>query len=237
MLRDLAKSFLQLEDSITRRYLWKSLLIAILLYFLLSVFLWKILVIFLTPLAQNWSFLQPFIAMLEIFGIFGGFLLALFFFPATMVAISGLFIEQIIERTENIYHYTKDIKIRNLTILENIKSSIRLFLLGIFVNIIALPVYILWFGFNIPIFFLVNGFLISQDYGYSLLLRYYNHEQSRALLKKYRWPLLWRGGVLALLLLIPLINILVPTLGAIYFTHYYHRHLKPQQNFTPTPVA
>jgi uncharacterized protein involved in cysteine biosynthesis len=68
----------------------------------------------------------------------------------------------------------------------------------------------------------VNGILIGREYGQMVALRR-NDAKGAAAFRKRNRPTLFAAGVLmAVPLTIPVVNILVPILGAATFTHLYH---------------
>ncbi len=75
------------------------------------------------------------------------------------------------------------------------------------------------------IFVLANGYLMAREYVETVALRRMPPTQARAL-SAHHLPLVWAMGcVLALLLNVPVLNLLVPILGVAAFTHLYHRAL------------
>ena len=90
-------------------------------------------------------------------------------------------------------------------------------------NLAALLVYVA-LPFSIPfLFYGMNGFLLGREYFQLAAMRRIGREGARALRRRHL-PQIWLAGCLmAVPLSIPLVNLLIPILGAATFTHLYHR--------------
>lgn len=90
-------------------------------------------------------------------------------------------------------------------------------------NILAVIAYAMLPFLAVPIFFMLNGFLLGREYFTIAAMR----REGRAGAKQMRRDNLaeiWMAGVLmAIPLTIPVMNLFIPILGAATFTHLYHR--------------
>ena len=97
--------------------------------------------------------------------------------------------------------------------------------LGVLVaaNTLAIVLYI-FFPFAAPlIFWAVNGFLLGREYFTIVAIRWVGRAEAKTQRRKFR-PTIWLAGTLmAIPLSVPLLNLLIPILGAATFTHLYHR--------------
>ena len=77
--------------------------------------------------------------------------------------------------------------------------------------------------FALFIFWGLNGFLLGREYFTLAAMRRVGRAQAKVLRKRYAWRI-WAAGILmAMPLSIPLLNLVIPILGAATFTHLYHR--------------
>ena len=72
----------------------------------------------------------------------------------------------------------------------------------------------------------LNGFLLGREYFQVAALRREGPEGARTLRRRHAIKIWLTGCLMALPLAIPVVNLLVPTLGAATFTHLYHRLAK-----------
>jgi len=91
------------------------------------------------------------------------------------------------------------------------------------VNLLALVLY-----FAIPplapfLFWGVNGVLLGREYAQVVALRRSDAAGAAAFRQRHRGTIFVAGVLMAVPLTIPVINLLVPILGAATFTHLYHR--------------
>ena len=97
--------------------------------------------------------------------------------------------------------------------------------LGVLVgaNFLALFFYVL-LPFAAPlIFWALNGFLLGREYFTLAALRRVGRSQAKAMRKQHRGTIWVAGILMAMPLSIPLLNLIIPILGAATFTHLYHR--------------
>ena len=82
--------------------------------------------------------------------------------------------------------------------------------------------YALFTPFALFIFWGLNGYLLGMEYFQLAAMRREGRAAAMALRRKHRLTI-WAAGVLmAMPLSVPLVNLLIPILGAATFTHIYH---------------
>ena len=115
-----------------------------------------------------------------------------------------------------------------------LRGGVRLALLGIAVNLLALPLYFLLPGLNLVVFYGLNGWLLGREYFELVALRRLDERQLRAVWRAH-WPLPLAGGVvIAMLLTVPVVNFAAPLVAAIFMLHLFERM---QQRASENPVA
>lgn len=73
------------------------------------------------------------------------------------------------------------------------------------------------------IFLALNGFLLGREYFQLIAARRLGRAGARALRRRHAATIWLAGALMALPLLVPVVNLLVPVIGAATFTHLYHR--------------
>jgi uncharacterized protein involved in cysteine biosynthesis len=102
-------------------------------------------------------------------------------------------------------------------------GGIRFFLLLAAVNLVAVGIVLLVPGVNLLVFWLVNGYLLGREYFELVAARHFEPAAARALWRERQGRFIAAGLVLAAIMLIPVVNLVVPVLGAAFVTHVFHR--------------
>ena len=91
------------------------------------------------------------------------------------------------------------------------------------VNLVAIVLYLLLAPLAPLIFWAVNGFLLGREYFQLVALRRLPPKDA-ARLRRSNFATIWAAGVLmAAALSLPVVNLIVPIIGAAVFTHLFHR--------------
>ena len=137
-------------------------------------------------------------------------------------AITSLFLDDVAQAVEEKY-YPGLPMVAPPSFADNLRETFGFLALLIGANLAALLVYVA-LPFSIPfLFYGMNGFLLGREYFQLAAMRRIGREGARAMRKRHG-PEIWLAGCLmALPLSIPLVNLLIPILGAATFTHLYHR--------------
>ncbi|WP_224815566.1 EI24 domain-containing protein [Hasllibacter sp. MH4015] len=147
--------------------------------------------------------------------------LSIFLMVPVSAAFMGIFLDRVSEAVED-QHYPGLPPARGLTIGEALVDVAKFLGILTVVNILALLFYLISGPFAPLVFWVVNGILLGREYGQMVALRR-NDARGAAEFRKRNRPTLFAAGVLmAVPLTIPVVNILVPILGAATFTHLYH---------------
>jgi uncharacterized protein involved in cysteine biosynthesis len=73
------------------------------------------------------------------------------------------------------------------------------------------------------VFWAVNGYLLGREYFTLAAMRHVGREGARALRRRHRGTIWLAGTLMAAPLSLPIVNLLIPVLGAATFTHLFHR--------------
>lgn len=137
-------------------------------------------------------------------------------------AVSGLFLDRVADAVE-MRHYPHLGPAPGAGLLGSLADSLGFLVLVLVLNALALLVYLL-LPVTIPfLFVLLNGWLLGREYFQMVALRRLSRAEARALRRRSSGQI-WLAGILMTLpLSVPLVNLIVPVLGAATFTHLFHR--------------
>ena len=151
--------------------------------------------------------------------------LSVFLMVPVASAFSGLFLDTVAQAVED-RHYPGLPPATPLPLADTIIGSLNFFGLVVFVNVLALIGYIFAGPLAPVVFWVLNGYLLGREYFSLAAERRLTKVQARAL-RKANGGRVWMAGILmAVPLSVPLVNLLIPVLGAATFTHLFHRMLR-----------
>lgn len=146
--------------------------------------------------------------------------LSVFLMVPVASAFTGLFLEDVADAVED-RHYPNVATAPRVGIPEGLREGLSFLVVLILANIAAL---VLYFTPLAPfVFYGLNGFLLGREYFRLIAVRRVGRDGAK---KAFRANLLtiWSAGALmAVPLTVPILNLLVPVVGAAAFTHLYHR--------------
>jgi uncharacterized protein involved in cysteine biosynthesis len=223
MFDDFAKALGQLSDSRFQSVLFKGIgLTLALLVGIYIAFVW-ILGLFLPDTVS-----LPFVGdiglglVLSVGSFFVMIGLSVFLMVPVASAFTGFFLDEVAEAVED-KHYPDLPPAPRQSFADMIRDTMGFLGVLIAANIIALVLYML---LNIAaplIFWALNGFLLGREYFQMVAIRRLGREGAKAARARHA-PKIWLAGALmAVPLSIPLVNLLIPVLGAATFTHMFMR--------------
>lgn len=148
-------------------------------------------------------------------------ILSIFLMVPVASAITSIFLEDVAQAVED-KHYPHLPPVPRFGIWMAIKDSINFIGVIIAANTVALVFYILFAPLAPIIFWALNGFLLGREYFQLAAMRRVGLEKAKELRKKHIVTIWIAGTLMAIPLSIPLVNLLIPILGAATFTHIYH---------------
>lgn len=137
-------------------------------------------------------------------------------------AFISMFLETIAAAVER-KHYPHLPPGRPIGIVEGIVDALKFLGVLIVVNLLALVLYVIFTPLAPILFWVVNGILLGREYAQLVALRRSDAAGAAAFRKRHRPTIFAAGVLMAVPLTIPVVNLLVPILGAATFTHLYHR--------------
>lgn len=223
-----ARAVGQLSDPAILRVLARSLAVTLLVFALLGGILWLGLNRLLVDQGVAYGAEVGTVVAIAV-TILGGWLL----FRVVALAVLQFFADDVVHAVEAKHYPAAFASARSIPWQEELRNSLRSTGRVLLVNLIALPfaLALLITGIGTAIlFWAVNGWLLGRELQDMVWLRHAGPENSRA--EKRPAPIgsgtrFALGGLVAILLTIPFLNLLAPIIGAAAATHLVHRPRKP----------
>ncbi|GHF48541.1 EI24 domain-containing protein [Seohaeicola zhoushanensis] len=151
------------------------------------------------------------------------FMMVLSFFLMVPVAsaITSMFLDEVAQAVED-RHYPQLPPAPKVPFGDALRDTINYLGVLIAANVAALIVAAFVFPLWPLIFYALNGFLLGREYFTLAAMRRLGRERAKELRRRHRGTIWLAGVLMALPLSIPLVNLLIPILGAATFTHIFH---------------
>jgi uncharacterized protein involved in cysteine biosynthesis len=230
MFSDLMKALRQLGDPASQRIVVKALVATLICFIVLWI-----------PAFLGFSWLGDSLAGWAASGGAGGFwqgiieflvsatavaaivFVSFILFPAAVALALSFLLDDICEAVEARY-YPDLPPARGQPMAEMLGDAARLLLVTVGVNILLLPLYLLFLflpPFNLFLFYGVNGYLLGREYFEVAAVRRLESKQARALRQSNRWRVFGAGVIVAILLTIPLVNLVMPVVATALMVHVF----------------
>ena len=168
-----------------------------------------------------------------------GILIASFLlFPAVVGLVLGVFLEEVAGAVER-RHYPGLPAPRPQPVVAAIGGAAGFAATAILLNLLALPLYLVLLfipPFNLFVFYGLNGYLFGREYFELVAVRRLDPAAVRRLRRTYRGRLLLAGMIIALLLTLPLINLIAPIIATGFMVHVFE-DLRRRENLTTGSVT
>lgn len=148
--------------------------------------------------------------------------LSIFLMVPVASAFTSLFLEDVAEAVEA-RHYPNKPKPARAPFSRSLQDSLNFLALLVVANILALFLYVMMPPAAPIIFWGLNGFLLGREYFQLSAARWLGRAEAKALRRRHIGEIWLAGGLMAVPLSIPLVNLVIPILGAATFTHMFHR--------------
>lgn len=144
--------------------------------------------------------------------------LGLLIAPVTAL-IAGFFLDDVAEIVER-DDYPHDPPGRALPLATSALISAKFLVLVVLGNLLAL-VLLLVPGVNIVAFLLVNGYLLGREFFEFAAMRFRSEAEAKALRRRHAGTVFAAGLVIALVLSVPLVNLVTPLFAAAMMVHLH----------------
>jgi len=146
--------------------------------------------------------------------------LSIFLMVPVASAFTGLFLDDVADAVED-RHYPHLAAAPRVGLPEGLREGLSFLLVLILANIAAL---VLYFTPLAPfVFYGLNGFLLGREYFRLVAVRRIGRSAAKKAFRANIITIWSAGALMAVPLTIPVLNLLVPVVGAAVFTHLYHR--------------
>ena len=148
--------------------------------------------------------------------------LSIFLMIPVASAFTGMFMDQVADAVED-RHYSGLPPAPHTPLADNIRESIGFLGVIIAANAAALLLYAFVAPLAPFIFYGLNGFLLGREYYRMVAVRRLGRKGAITSYRRNLFTIWIAGALMAVPLTVPLLNLIVPILGAATFTHIYHK--------------
>lgn len=148
--------------------------------------------------------------------------LSVFLMVPVASAFTGLFLDQVAGAVED-RHYPALPAARAVPLLEGLRDAVGFLGIIVAANLVALVAYVFVTPAAPFIFWALNGYLLGREYFQLVAMRRVGRAEAKAAFRRHAGSVWLAGGLMAVPLTVPIVNLLVPVLGVATFTHLYHR--------------
>ncbi len=147
--------------------------------------------------------------------------LSVFLMVPVASAITSMFLDEVAQAVED-RHYPDLPPVPGVPFVQGLIDTLNFLGVLIFANIAALVLYALFPPASVFIFWAMNGFLLGREYFTLAAMRRVGRAEAKILRARHRMTIWIAGTLMAVPLSVPLLNLLIPILGAATFTHLFH---------------
>jgi uncharacterized protein involved in cysteine biosynthesis len=162
----------------------------------------------------------PIDSLVEVLGVLAVLVLAWLLFPAIVTIVMGFFLDRVAAAVEA-RDYPGLGPPQGAGIGDIIAATLRLMLLGVILNLLALPLYLLLPGINFFVFLGLNGYLFGRAYFEVVALRRLDRGTAKAVRQRFAGRVFIGGLVITGLFSLPLVNLVAPVIATAFMVHVF----------------
>lgn len=147
--------------------------------------------------------------------------MSIFLMVPVASAITSIFLDEVAQAVED-KHFPNLPDVPHVTFWDGLRDTVNFLAVLIAANIFAFVLYAIFPFAAIFIFYALNGFLLGQEYFQLAAMRRIGRARAKELRKQHQLKIWLAGCLMAVPLSFPLVNLVIPILGAATFTHLYH---------------
>ena len=148
--------------------------------------------------------------------------LSVFLMVPVASAITSMFLEEVAQAVED-RHYPGLPPVPAIPFWDALRDTVNFLGVLIGANLLAFILYALFPPAAMFIFWGLNGFLLGREYFTLAAMRRIGRQSAKELRARHRGKIWAAGTLMAIPLSVPILNLVIPILGAATFTHIYHR--------------
>ena len=164
--------------------------------------------------------------LVDLLGGFAVLALTWLLFPAAVTFIMGFYLERVAAAVEAV-DYPGLGPARAQPWGEIIAVTFRLTVLTLLLNLLALPLYLIFPGINVFLFLALNGYLFGRGYFEVVALRRLDLGEARAMRSRFAGRIFLGGVVIAGLFALPLVNLVAPVIATAFMLHIFESLPRP----------
>jgi CysZ protein len=164
------------------------------------------------------------------------FFVVLLLFPVLIMIVTGMFLDPLISAVER-RHYPHLPPMREQSYGEIIGYLIKFTLLLIALNLLVLPLYLLFPAINFVISWTLNGYLVGREFYEMVAMRRLPPKEMNALRVQRGGKIFSSGFLMAIFMTIPFLNLIMPVVASAYFTHIFHTLWQPPGDGAPITLS
>ncbi|WP_299152155.1 EI24 domain-containing protein [uncultured Tateyamaria sp.] len=153
--------------------------------------------------------------------------LSIFLMMPVASAITSMFLDEVAQAVED-RHYPHLPPANSVPIGDAVVDTLNFMGVLIGANLLALILYVFFAPLTPFIFWGLNGFLLGREYFTLAAMRRVGRVHAKELRRAHTGTIWLAGTLMAIPLSIPLINLLIPIIGAATFTHLFHKITEAQ---------
>lgn len=147
--------------------------------------------------------------------------LSMFLMVPVASAITSMFLDTVAQAVED-KHYPHLPKANTVSFGDALRDTVNFLGVLIGANIVALILYLILAPAAPLIFWALNGFLLGREYFTLAAMRRVGRAEAKILRSRHMLTIWMAGFLMAIPLSVPVLNLMVPILGAATFTHLFH---------------
>ena len=132
-----------------------------------------------------------------------------------------MFLDEVAQAVED-KHYPNLPPAHNVPFGDAVVDTLNFLGVLVVANLLALILYVLFPPAALFIFWALNGLLLGREYFTLAAMRRMSRSEAKDLRKANSGTIWLAGTLMAIPLSVPLINLLIPIIGAATFTHIFH---------------
>ena len=147
--------------------------------------------------------------------------MSIFLMVPVASAITSLFLDEVAQAVED-KHFPSLPGVPHVSIWDGLRDTVNFLGVLVAANIFAFVLYAIFPFAAIFIFYALDGYLLGREYFQLAAMRRIGRQAAKDLRKKHSTTIWLAGCLMAVPLTFPLVNLIIPILGAATFTHLYH---------------